>query len=179
METHSLTWFIVSLSAACIVFGIVMTWFQEMGEKKAYREGIKAAKKHILEANIIDLIRYLSFHFQDYVILYPPKGIENPDMFDFGIRECYIRLDEPKDNLDFFEWLLFAHSNLQIRKTPFEGAIHIGSRIFYKHINLWTKEVDESLSLGWKLKKIYNEHTQAELIAEIQRMVENSTFGRR
>ena len=35
METHSLTWFIVSLSAACIAFGLVMAWFQERDEKKA------------------------------------------------------------------------------------------------------------------------------------------------
>ena len=49
METHSLTWFIISLSAACIAFGIVMAWFQERDEKKAYREGMKAAKKHIIE----------------------------------------------------------------------------------------------------------------------------------
>ena len=37
METHSLTWFIVSLSAACIAFGIVMAWFQERDEKKALK----------------------------------------------------------------------------------------------------------------------------------------------
>ena len=35
METHSLTWFIVTISAACIAFGIVMAWFQERDEKKA------------------------------------------------------------------------------------------------------------------------------------------------
>ena len=48
METHSLTWFIVTLSAACIAFGIVMAWFQERDEKKAYKEGLSAAKKHII-----------------------------------------------------------------------------------------------------------------------------------
>ena len=49
METHSPTWFIIALSAACIAFGIVMAWFQERDEKKAYREGIEAARKHIIE----------------------------------------------------------------------------------------------------------------------------------
>ena len=47
METHSLTWFIVTLSAACVAFGIVMAWFQERDEKKAYREGMKAASQEI------------------------------------------------------------------------------------------------------------------------------------
>lgn len=37
MIQHSLTWFIVLLSAACIAFGVVMWWFQEMDEKKAYK----------------------------------------------------------------------------------------------------------------------------------------------
>ena len=40
METHSLTWFIVSLSAACIAFGIVMAWFQERDEKKARKRSV-------------------------------------------------------------------------------------------------------------------------------------------
>ena len=122
---------------------------------------------------IIDLVKYCIFPFKDYLILELPEDIPNPENFDFGIKECYIRLDEPPENVNHYEWILHAIDNIQIQPTPFDGAIHIESKIFYKCFNPWTGEIDESFSLGWKLKKIYHEHKQDELIAELQRMAQS------
>ena len=52
METHSLTWFIISLSAACIAFGIVMWWFQEMDEKKARKRYTEESEGDLSDAKI-------------------------------------------------------------------------------------------------------------------------------
>ena len=55
METHSLTWFIVTLSAACIAFGIVMWWFQERDEKKARKRLQEQATNQQIEQKCKDI----------------------------------------------------------------------------------------------------------------------------
>jgi hypothetical protein len=123
------------------------------------------------EHYLIELIKCLPFHFKEYVILEAPESVKDKELFDFGIKECYFKIDERKRPM--LDWILWAHDNMKIQKEPFEGATHVEERMFNRVVNALTGEIDGSFDLGWKLKKIYKEHTSEEYYKEIKEAVEN------
>ncbi len=123
------------------------------------------------EHYLIELIKYLPFHFKEYVILEAPESVKDKELFDFGIKECYFKIDKRKRPM--LDWILWAHDNIKIQKEPFEGATHVEERLFNRAVNALTGDIDERFDLGRKLKKIYKEQTSEEYYKNIKENVEN------